>query len=152
MPKHTWSFGVRTDSGGGPVDSLVITGKDEINIGNSGSTSAVQIGISDVVRWSGSIVVANVKSFFIEADTDIRVRINSELSPDAEFNITAKRALGWNNQDLPHGTTNPLDGITEVTDLYIFNKGTVNGATPSTGLKVANFQAGFLFDTPVVTS
>ncbi len=148
MPKHTWSFAVKTDSGGGPVDSLVISGPAEINIGNSG-VSLFPVGVQNVVRWSGSITVANILSFFMEGDTDVRVRVNSELSPVAEFNILAKQALGWNSQDLPHGVTNPLTGIT---DLYVYNLGTVKGVTPTTGLKACNFQAGFLLNQEVTSS
>lgn len=151
MPKHTWSFSVKNDSGGGPVDSLIISGPAEVNIGNSG-TSTFQVGVTDVVRWSGSITVANLLSFFMEGDTDIEVRINSWLSPVAVFDITAKQALGWNSSDLPHGVANPLLGITTITDIYVFNKGTVKGATPTGGLKVCNFQAGFLLNQEVITS
>ena len=145
MPKHTWSFAVRTDSGGGPVDSLVISGPAEINIGNSG-TSLFQVGVADVVEWDGSITIANLLSFFMEGDTDVEVRINSWLSPVAVFDITAKQALGWNSQDLPHGVANPLAGVTTITKIYVFNKGTVKGVTPATGLKICNFQAGFLLN------
>jgi hypothetical protein len=152
MPNHKWSFSIATDSGGGPVDALTITGPAEINIGNKGAISTFQVGVQDVVRWSGSITVANLISFFMEADTDVRVRINSEVSPVAEFNILAKQALGWNNQDLPHGVTNPLTGITTVTDIYVFNTGLVKGVQPTAGLKIANFQAGFLLNQEVVFS
>ncbi len=148
MPKHVWSFGVKSDSGSGPVDSLTITGPAEINIGNSG-TSLFQIGVNDVVRWSGSITVANLLSFFMEGDTDIEVRINSFLSPVAVFDITAKKALGWNSSDLPHGTANPLAGITTVTDIYVKNLGTKNGVAAAV---VCNFQAGFLLNQEVVFS
>ena len=144
MPKHTWSFSVKTDSGGGPVDSLIITGDAEINIGNSG-VSTFQVGVADVLHWTGSITVAKLLSFFMEGDTDIEVRINSWTAPVAVFDITSKQALGWNSSDLPHGVANPLAGITTVTDIYVFNKGTLKGVTPTTGLKVCNFQAGFLF-------
>lgn len=151
MPSHVWSFTIKTDSGGGPVDSLTIPGAAEINIGNKG-VSNFQVGVQDVARWSGSITVANLLSFFMEGDTDIEVRINSWLAPVAVFDIIAKQCLGWNNQDLPHGVVNPLNGISTVTDIYVLNKGTKNGKTPTTGLAVCNFQAGFLLNQEVITS
>jgi len=151
MPKHTWSFAVRTDSGGGPVDSLVVSGPAEINIGNSG-VSLFSVPPTDVLEWDGSITVANLLSFFMEGDTDIEVRINSWTSPAALFDITAKQALGWNNQNLPQGVANPLAGVTTITKIYVYNKGTVKGVVPTTGAKTCNFQAGFLLNQEVTFS
>jgi hypothetical protein len=149
MPKHTWSFSVKSDAGSGPVDTLVVAAPAEINVGNSG-VSTCQVGVQDVVQVAINVTIANIQSFFMEADTDVRVRINSETVPAQEFNLLAKKALGWNNADLPHGFVNPL--TTNITSLFIYNLGTVNGVVPTAGLKVANFQAGFLLNQDTVTS
>lgn len=131
MPKHTWALSVKTDSGSGPVDSVVITTPAEVNLGKSGTSSDIQVGVEDVVRVAVSITVANIASFFMESDQPMRVRVNSETAPAQEFSLLAKTAMGWNNQDLPHGATNPL--TTDITALYLYNQGS----------KIANFQAGF---------
>jgi hypothetical protein len=150
MPKHVWSFGVRSDSGSGPVDSLNVSASTEVNIGKSGSASDVQIGANDVVLIDHlNLKAADIVSFFMEGDTDIRIRTNSEVSPSQEFNVVAKKAIGWNNADLPHGTTNPI--TVDITKLYIYNKNTVNGVAPSTP-KTCNFQAGFLIEPESVYS
>ena len=140
MPKHTWSLSVKTDSGSGPVDSVIITTPVEINLGKSGTTSDIQVGVGDVVLVSVSITVANIWSFFMESDQPMRVRINSEISPAQEFSLIAKTAMGWNNADLPHGATNPL--TTNITGIYLYNQGT----------KIANFQAGFALNQDSVFS
>lgn len=140
MPKHTWALSVKTDSGSGPVDSVVITTPVEINLGKSGTSSDIQVGVGDVVEVDVNITVANIASFFMESDQPMRVRTNSELAPSQEFALVAKTAMGWNNQDLPHGATNPL--TTNVTKFFLYNQGT----------KIANFQAGFALNQDSVFS
>jgi|SRR5581483_1311951 len=149
MPKHTWSFSVKSDAGSGPVDTLIVSAPTEVNVGNSG-VSTCQVGVQDVVEVDIAVTIANVQSFFMESDTDVRVRTNSETVPAQEFNLLAKKALGWNNADLPHGFANPL--TTNITKLFIYNLGTVGGVTPTGGLKIANFQAGFLLNQDSVFS
>jgi len=140
MPKHTWSLSVKTDSGSGPTDSVVITTPVEINLGKSGTTSDIQVGVGDVVQVNVAITVANIASFYMESDQPMRVRVNSEVAPAQEFALIAKTAMGWNNMDLPHGATNPL--TTNITALFLYNQGT----------KIANFQAGFALNQDSVFS
>src|SRR6266581_1346524 len=134
MPKHTWSFSVKSDSGGGPVDSLVISAPTEVNIGNQGTASTCQGGIADVVRQPNlNIKAANLQSFFIESDQPMRVRTNAASGLGGqEFILAAKKAMGWNNKDLPHGVVNPI--TVDITDLYFYNLGAA----------IANVQCGFL--------
>jgi hypothetical protein len=122
---------VKTDSGSGPTDTVIITTPLEINIGKSGTVSDVTVGVGDVVEVDVNITVNNIASFYMESDQPMRVRTNSELAPTQEFSLLAKIAMGWNNADLPHGVTNPL--TSNITKFFLYNQGT----------KIANFQAGF---------
>ena len=140
MPKHVWSITVKSDSGSGPVDSVTITAPSEINLGKSGTTSDIQVGINSVVEVDATIPVAAIQSFYMESDQPTRVRTNSETSPAQEFELLAKTAMGWNNMDLPHGVTNPL--TVNITKFFLYNHGT----------KIANFQAGFLLNQDTITS
>jgi hypothetical protein len=132
MPSHKWALTVTTDAGSGPVDSVIITASTEQNIGSKGTTSSCQVAVGGVEEIDIVVTVANIKSFFMESDQPMRVRTNSETAPAQTFELLAKIAHAWNNQDLPHGVTNPL--TTNITKLFLYNEGT----------KVANFQAGFL--------
>ena len=140
MPNHKWAISVTTDAGGGPVDSVTVTAGTEQNIGNRGTASTCQVGIGDVVEVDVVITVANIASFFMESDQPMRVRTNSETSPSQSFELAAKKALGWNNLNIPPSLTNPL--TTNITKLFLYNEGT----------KVANFQAGFLLNQSSITS
>jgi hypothetical protein len=109
------------------------------------------VGAQDVERVALSVTVAHIVSFFIVADTDIRIRVNSELTPDQEFNLAAGQPLGWNNQAaLQPVPSNPL--LFDITSLYFFNKGTVAGVIPTGGLKTANINGSFLLTQETQTS
>ena len=140
MPQHKWALTVTTDAGGGPVDSVVITAVAEQNIGSKGTASSCQVGIGDVVEIDMVITVANIVSFFMESDQPMRVRTNSETTPTQSFELLPKIAHAWNNADLPHGVTNPL--TSNITKFFLYNE----------GLKIANFQAGFLLTQDTITS
>ncbi len=143
MPKHTWSLGVKSDAGKGPSITVLIYGSAEQNIGNTdGVTPGLAIGVQDVEEVDLAITVANIHSFFIKSDTDIRLRINSETVPAQEFNFNASVGLAWNNASMPQSVANPL--TTNITKLFFYNKGTVDGVTPTAGLKAATLNAGFL--------
>jgi len=145
MPKHTWSTAVKTDNGAGPVDSLDLFGSTEQNIGgNTLGAKGLSIGIQDVELVPMVVPVANIVSFFIKSDTDVQIRTNSQTVPSQTFNLTANLSFAWNNANIPQPTANPL--TVDVTALYIFNKGTVKGVTPLTGLKVALVIGGFLLE------
>src|ERR1043166_8370874 len=142
MPKHTWSTSVKTDSGSGPVSSISLYGATEQNVGGAvAGVSGVQGGPTDVVEVDIALTVENLISFFMVCDQDSRVRTNSETVPVQEFNMTAGKALAWNNASIPQPSANPL--TTNITKLFVYNKSTT---------KTANFQAGFLTDQESITS
>jgi len=151
MPQHTWTFSVKSDAGKGPTISRTVLGSAEQNIGAAltGGTGLV-IGIQDVEEVDLTITVANIKSFFMKCDTDVRVRTNSELVPAQEFNFNASEGLAWNNINLPQNVANPL--TTNITKFFIYNKGTVDGVTPTGGLKAGNFVGGFILAQESVAS
>lgn len=143
MPKHTWTLSVNTDAGSLSSLQQIIYGSTEQNIGaNATGITGLAIGAQDVEEVDIVVTVANIKSFSMKCTTDVRVRINSETVPAQEFNFTKAEGLAWNNVNLPQSTSNPL--TTNITKLFIFNKGTVDGVTPTTGLATGYFKAGFL--------
>jgi hypothetical protein len=151
MPKHTWSFSVKSDAGKGPTISRTVLGSSEQNIGeNVLGGSGLVIGVQDVEEVDLAITVANIRSFFIKCDTDIRLRINNELTPAQEFSFNASEGLAWNNINLPQNVTNPL--TTNITKFFFYNKGTVDGVTPSGGLKAGNLVGGFILQQESVFS
>lgn len=143
MPKHTWTFSVKSDAGKGPSISRTVLGSAEQNIGeNILGGSGLVIGIQNVEEVDLAITVANIKSFFIKCDTDIRLRINSETVPAQEFSFNASEGLAWNNINLPQSVANPL--TTNITKFFFYNKGTVDGVTLAAGLKAGNLVGGFI--------
>jgi hypothetical protein len=127
MPKHTWSTSVRTDSGSGPVDSIDIYFSTEQNIGgNAVGQKGLQVGVSSVEEIDIVVTVANIVSFFLKSTQNMRVRVNSETSPAQEFQLTANKALGWNNADIPQPSSNPL--TTNITKLFFYNEGTATAS------------------------
>ena len=151
MPKHTWATTIKTDNGAGPVDSNDLFGSAEQNIGPTSTTDkGLVVGKQDVERVTLSITVANIVSFFIKTTTDMRLRTNSETSPTQEIQLTAGKAYGWNNANIPQPSANPL--TSDITALYFYNYGTVKGVTPSTGLASGTVLAGFLLNQETQTS
>ena len=68
MPKHTWATSVKTDNGGGPVDSIDLFGSAEQNIGgNALGLKGLEVGITDVEEVDLAVTVANIVSFFIKS-------------------------------------------------------------------------------------
>ena len=146
MPKHTWATSVKTDNGGGPVDSIDLFGSAEQNIGgNALGLKGLEVGITDVEEVDLAVTVANIVSFFIKSTQDTRLRINSETNPAQEFQLTANKVFGWNNANIPLPMANPL--TTSITKLFFYNKGT-GTATPA----VALVTAGFLLKQETQTS
>ena len=122
MPKHTWSTAVKTDNGNGPIDSIDLYGSAEQNIGgNVAGQKGLQVGIGDVEEVDLAITVANIVSFFIKPTQNMRVRTNSETAPAQVFELTANKAFGWNNADIPQPSANPL--TTNITKLFFYNEG-----------------------------
>jgi hypothetical protein len=145
MPKHTWKTTIVTDNGQGPTDSIDLYGSAEQNIGGTSvGQKGLPVGVQDVEQVNIGITVANIVSFFIKSTTDMRLRVNSEVSPAQEVDLVAGKAFGWNNADIPQPSSNPL--TTNITALYFYNKGTVNGVTPSTGLAAGTVLGGFLLE------
>lgn len=140
MPNHKWAISVTTDAGSGPVNSITVSEATEVNIGNKGTASTCQVGIGDVVEVDVDITVANVVSFFMESDQTMRVRTNSETSPSQEFDLVAKKAIGWTSGMPAFFASNPL--TVNITKLFFYNLGT----------KIANVQAGFLVNQDSVFS
>ncbi len=123
MPKHTWKTTVSTDNGSGPTDTNDLYGAAEQNIGGAAAgEKGLQVGVGNVEEVDLVITVANLVSWFIKSTQNMRVRINSEVSPALEFQLTANKALAWNNADIPQPSSNPL--TTNVTKFYFYNEGT----------------------------
>jgi hypothetical protein len=123
MPKHTWKTSVNTDNGSGPTDSNDLYGAAEQNIGgNAAGQKGLQVEAGHVEQVDLVVTVANIVSFFLKSTQNMRVRTNSETVPAQEFQLTANKALGWNNADIPLPSSNPL--TTNVTKFFFYNEGT----------------------------
>jgi hypothetical protein len=123
MPKHTWKTSVNTDNGSGPTDSNDLYGAAEQNIGgNAAGQKGLQVAAGSVEEIDLVITVANVVSFFLKSTEDMRVRTNSETVPAQEFQLTANKALGWNNASIPLPSSSPL--TVNITKLFFYNQGT----------------------------
>lgn len=145
MPKHTWKSTVVTDNGQGPTDSIDLYGSAEQNIGgNAVSLKGLPVGVTDVEEVDLVVTVANIVSFFVKSTTDMRMRINSEVSPAQEFELEAGTSLAWNNASIPQPSSNPL--TTNITKFFFFNRGTVKGVTPTAGLSSGLVTASFLLE------
>jgi hypothetical protein len=141
MPKHVWSTSVKTDAGSGPTDSITLFASHEQNIGaNVLGAAGLQVGIADVEQVDMAVTVTNIVSFFLKATEDCRLRINSEVVPVQEFQLTANKAFAWNNASIPQPSANPL--TVNITKLFFFNK----------GAKVMTVIGGFLTAQDVVFS
>ncbi len=109
MPKHTWKTTIVTDNGQGPTDSIDLFGSAEQNVGgNATGLKGLPVGVQDVEQVNIGVTVANIVSFFIKTTTDMRLRVNSEVSPAQEVELTAGKAFGWNNASIPQPSSNPL--------------------------------------------
>ena len=122
---HTWTVSVK-DAGGTALsaDTITVTGNDDNRIkdvATAGQTKHISVG---------SVVKANIASFFIESDQNVTLKINSSSTPDQTLSLTAKRAYAWKNTD---PGANPLSPST-ITDLYFVNAGATD----------ANVTASFL--------
>jgi hypothetical protein len=122
---HTWTTSVK-DAGGTALvsDTETVTGNDDNrlkDVATAGQTKHISVG---------SVVKANITSFFVESDQNVTLKINSSTTPDQTISLTAKRAYAWKNTD---PGSNPLSPST-VTDLYFVNAGSTD----------ANVTASFL--------
>lgn len=142
MPKHTWTLGVKSDAGKGPSITVPVYFSSEVNIGEAAAGQAgLVIAAGSVEKVNCVVTAADIQSMFMACTTDVRVRTNSETEPTQEFNFNKSQGLSWNSKGMPTGASCPVTD--NITSLWIYNKGTVDGVTPSTGLKSGAFQAGF---------
>src|ERR1051326_9101776 len=104
--KHTYSLSIRNDAGSGVVDSYSFTADAEENfsdVATAGTTKEI-----DLV-----VMVANIESFFIEADQDVTLKVNSTGAPAPSVDLAKGQAFYWNTG---LSGTNPL--TTNITKLY----------------------------------
>lgn len=122
--KHTYSLSIRNDAGSGVVDSYSFSADAEENFSDVAAASSTKE--IDLV-----VTVANIESFFIEADQDVTLKVNSTGSPTPSVALTKGQAFYWNSGLTG---TNPL--TTNITKLYFVNA----------GIKDANVKGGFLLN------
>jgi len=123
--KHTWTTSIKNDAGAAVVsESEVVTGNQEDNFNDVAAASSTKhISV-------GSVVKANLQSFYVFSDKNVTLKINSSSTPDQTVSLIANRAYAWKTTD---PGSNPLTPGT-ITDLYFVNAGGTD----------ANIKGGFL--------
>jgi hypothetical protein len=125
--KHTYSLSIRNDSGGTVLASTTeYTASAEQNFADLAPAG-------DHLEIDLEITVANIKSFFIVSDKDVRFDTNAIGHAGGEtFDLVAKKPLWWNTDQ---EGDNPLT-IDITTGLFFVNDGALD----------ANVKGGFLVD------
>lgn len=126
---HTWSLGVKNDSGSQVVaDQYVFLGDSEENIKD-------QVAAGSTLEVDMTVVTAKIVSFYLWSDQAVTLKLNSATSPDQTINLAAKTAFAWNNGSFANIGANPLTPAT-ITKFFFVNAGTA----------VANVRGGFLLN------
>jgi hypothetical protein len=125
--KHTWTTTVKNDTGAnviGDVDILTAAAEENFSITVAGGNTTGEVDID--------VDVSQIVSFFIESSVAVTLHTNTTPAGAQDFDLAAKKALGWNANDTVN--VNPL--TTDITKLYFVNAGTSS----------ATIVGGFLLD------